>query len=244
MKKTITLCAALLAGGTSLWAQENASAADESAYAITVDFPFVSKYVFRGVQLSRESLQPSVEITSGAFYAGLWNNTPLRNERDGDASKEIDLYAGYTPAITENLTADIGATYYAYPSIDEGMNDDSFEVYAGLNWALGNFTPAGYVYRDLDLDVWAVQGSIGYSIPLTSLGTSLDLNLTVGGVFPDHAEKYAFYSVGVNLPVKLSDVVKLNFGLTYSENDLDRKVGTTAWKDPGLWGTVGITAKF
>lgn len=238
MKKTITLCAALLAGGTCVWAQDNAAAVDEPAYAVTVDFPFVSKYVFRGVKLSRESLQPSVEIASGDFYAGLWNNTPLRNEHDGDASKEVDLYAGYTPSITENLKADIGVTYYAYPSIADGLNDDSVEAFVGLNWSVGNFTPAGYLYRDLDLDVWTFQASIGYSIPLTSWGTSLDLNATIGGVSPDHGEEYGYYSAGVNLPVKLSDVVKLNFGLTYTENDLDDG------EDPGLWGTVGITASF
>jgi uncharacterized protein (TIGR02001 family) len=238
MKKTITLCAALLAGATALTAQDSVPTMTEPAYAVTVDFPFVSKYVFRGVKIARESLQPSVEVAAGDFYSGAWSNIPLRNEHDGDISKELDLYVGYTPKITDNLKADLGATYYWYPRVGHGVDHDSFEVFGGLNWALGNLTPAVYVYRDIDLDVWTVQGSIGYSVPLKSWGTSLDFNATIGAVSPDHGEAYDYYSVGVNLPVKLSDAVKLNFGLTYTENDLDHG------RDPGLWGTTGITASF
>jgi uncharacterized protein (TIGR02001 family) len=237
MKKTITLCAALLIAGSALTAQD-ATPTAEPAYAVTVDFPYVTKYVFRGLQLARSSLQPSVEVAAGDFYSGVWNNTPLRNEHDGNASKELDLYVGYTPKLAENLKADLGATYYWYPRVHSPVDHDSFEVFGGLNWTLGNFTPAVYLYRDIDLDVWTVQGSIGYSIPLKSWGTSLDCNATVGAVSPDHGESYNYYSAGVNLPVKLSDVVKLNFGLTYTENDRDGE------KDPGLWGSVGITASF
>ncbi len=231
MKKTIALCAALLAGGAA-FAQE------ETSYAVTVDFPYASKYVFRGVQIARDSLQPSVEVSSGDFYVGVWSNVPLRNERDGDASKELDAYVGYTPKLTENLSADLSVTYYWYPWIDHSANDDSLEVAAGLNYTAGNFTPAVYLYRDLDLDTTTVQTSVGYSVPLKDWGTSLDLSATFGAVLPDHGEKYCYYSAGVNMPVKLSDVVKLNFGLSYTENDLD------GGKDPGLWGTVGVTARF
>lgn len=238
MKKTIVLSAALLVGGSAFAADAVPTPTTEASYAVTVDFPYVSKYVFRGVEISRDSLQPSVEISSGDFYAGVWNNTPLRKEHDGDVSKEFDLYAGYTPSLGENLKADIGVTYYLYPFVDEGVNSDSIEAFVGLNLTAGNFTPAVYVYRDLDLDVTAVQGSVGYSLPLPSLGTSLDFSATVGAVFPDHGEKYCYYSGGVNVPYKLSDNVKLNFGLTYTENDLDNG------DDPGLWGTVGITAQF
>ena len=237
MKKTILLCTALLAGTSAVLAQE-ASAVAESDYAVTVDFPFTSKYVFRGVKLGREAVQPSVEVAAGDFYTGVWSNIPLRNEHDGDVTKEVDLYAGWTPKLADNLKADVGATLYWYPSVSDGYADDTFEMFAGLNYTWGNFTPAVYVYRDFDLDIWTYQGSIGYSVPLASLGTSLDFNATAGAVSPDDGEIYGYYSVGVSLPVKLSDAVKLNFGLTYTENDLDHG------KDPGLWGTAGVAVSF
>ena len=238
MKKTIILCAALLGGGTALTAQDAAPAVSESSYAVTVDFPYVTKYVFRGLQIARDSFQPSVEIAAGDFYAGVWNNTPLRSEHDGNISKEIDLYVGWTPALTESLKADFGATIYWYPRVNSYLASDSFEMFAGLNWTTGNFTPAAYVYRDFNLHAWTVQGSIGYSVPLTGLGTSLDLNATVGTVSPDDGDSYEYFSVGMNMPVKLSDMVKLNFGVTYTANNID------GGEDPGLWGTAGVTASF
>ena len=103
MKKTFALCAALAACATAFAADD--AVQTESSYSITVDFPYVTKYVFRGVELSRDSLQPSVELAYGDFYAGVWNNTPLRNEHDGDASQEIDLYLGYAPQLTVPLRA-------------------------------------------------------------------------------------------------------------------------------------------
>ena len=238
MKKTIVLSAALLVGGTAFAADAAPTPTTEASYAVTVDFPYVSKYVFRGVEISRDSFQPSVEISSGDFYAGVWNNTPFHKEHDGDISKELDFYAGYTPSLGENLKADVGLTYYWYPWADKGLDDNSLEVFGGLNLTAGNFTPAAYVYRDLDLDVTTLQTSVGYSVPLANFGTSLDFNVTFGAVFPDHGETYCYYSGGVNVPYKLSDNMKLNFGLTYTENDLD------GGEDPGLWATVGLTAQF
>ncbi len=236
MKKTFALCAVLAACATAFAADD--AVETESSYSITVDFPYVTKYVFRGVELSRDSLQPSVELASGDFYAGLWNNTPLRNEHDGDASQEIDLYLGYAPQLTENLKGDFGITWYWYPWLDGNGDDNSVEVFAGLNYTLGNFTPSVYLYRDLDLEVTTAQFALGYSIPLKDLGTSFDLSASVGAVLPDEGEDYCYYSFGVNIPYKLSDSVKLNLGVSYTENDLD------GGEDPGVWGTVGITASF
>lgn len=231
MKKTIALCAALVVGGVAL-------AEGESTYAVTVDFPYVSKYVFRGVEIAGDSFQPSVEVSTGSLYLGVWANAPINNQHDFGLSKELDFYVGYTPKLTENISADIGVTYYWYHRYDGPGADDSIEMFAGLNMTVGNFTPSAYIYRDIDLEVTTLQTSVGYSIPLKSLGTSLDLSATFGGVIPDTGEVYCFYAAGVNVPVKLSDLVKLNFGLTYTENDLDNG------EDPGLWATVGVAANF
>ncbi|HLP02133.1 MAG TPA: TorF family putative porin [Opitutaceae bacterium] len=238
MKKTIALCSALLVSGAAFAADEAPAPVTESSYAVTLDFPYVTNYVFRGQEIARSSLQPSVEIAYDGFYAGVWSNVPLRKEHDGDVSKEIDLYAGWTPKLTDNLSADVGLTYYWYPWLDGTGNDDSIEAFGGLNLTLGNITPAVYVYRDLDLDVTTVQTSVGYSLPLTTLGTSLDFNATFGAVFPDDGEKYCYYSAGVSLPYKLSDSLKLTLGVTYTENDLDHG------KDPAAWGLASLTYTF
>ena len=230
MKKTFALCVALLACG-SAFAQE------ESETAVTMELPYVTKYVFRGLQIAKDSFQPSVEVTSGSVYGGVWSSIPLHDRRDKE-TQEIDLYAAYAPKLTDKLSADIGITYYYYPRVDRPDANDSLELFAGLNATLGNFTPAAYIYRDLVLDTTTLQTSIGYSVPLKGLGTSLDLSVTFGSVIPDHDERYCYYSAGVNVPYKLSDRVKLNVGVTYTENDLDYE------KDPGLWGTASIAISF
>ncbi len=237
MKKTIALCSALLASGAAIAADEAPTPVTESSYVVTLDFPYVTNYVFRGVELARSSLQPSVELAYDAFYVGVWANAPLRNEHDGDASKEFDFYAGWTPKLTDNLSADLGITYYWYPWVDDA-SDDSVEVFGGLNLTLGNFTPAVYVYRDLDLEATTVQTSVGYSFPLKEFGTSLDFNATFGAVLPDDGEKYCYYSAGVSLPYKLSDSLKLTLGVTYVENDLDHG------DDPEAWALASLTYTF
>jgi len=231
MKKTIALCAALLACGTA-FAQE------DSDYAVTVDLPYVTKYVFRGVQIAKDSFQPSVEFTKGSLYAGVWSSVPLRNKHEEIASTEIDLNLGYTPKLTDKLSADIGVNGYFYPNKSHADGDYSVEGFVGLNLELGNFTPAVYVYRDFNLDNYTLQGSLGYSLPLTTLGTSLDFTVSTGSVFQDDGESYNYYAVGANVPYKLSDRVKLNFGVSYTENDLDHG------DDPGVWGTASIAISF
>jgi len=231
MKKTIALCTALLACG-SAFAQE------ESEYAVTMDMPVVTKYVFRGVQIAKSSFQPSVQLTSGNLYGGVWSSVPLRNKHEEIASTEVDLNVGYMAKLTEKLTADIGVNGYFYPNKSHDDGDYSVESFVGLNLELGNFTPKVYVYRDFNLDNYTVQGSLGYSVPLKKFGTSLDFSVTAGSVFQDDGEDYNYCGVGVNVPYKLSDRVKLNVGLSYTANDLK------GVDDPGLWGSASIGITF
>jgi uncharacterized protein (TIGR02001 family) len=85
MKKT-ALILALLATRLGLNAQES-----KLSYSVTVDFPYASKYVFRGIEYAKDSIQPSIEVASGNFYAGVWTNQPVTNNSDN----EFDFYAGY-----------------------------------------------------------------------------------------------------------------------------------------------------
>ena len=72
MKKTVILLAALLTGASLA-----ADTAPASSYSITADFPYTTKYVFRGVQYAEGAFQPSVKFTQGDFYAGVWMSAPV-----------------------------------------------------------------------------------------------------------------------------------------------------------------------
>lgn len=230
MKKTALLLAALLTGA-SLSADDSAS----SSYSVTVDFPYASKYVFRGIQYAEGSFQPSIKITSGSAYSGIWTNQPVT----GNIDNEIDLYAGYGFALSNGWSVDVGATLYYYPELDTstGLDETTFEGYVGLNGTIEGVTVGLYAFNDFTLETFTVQGNLGYSIPIDDK-TSMGLAATLGHVSPDAGENYTYYSVGVQFPHKLTDTATLTGGVNWASHDLD---GT---EDNHLWFNVGLTVTF
>ena len=244
MKKTLVLLAAL-AGGSFVGAADSAAPAStlapSSSYSVTVDFPYVSKYVFRGQEINKGAFQPSVEVTSSDFYGGLWTNFPILNPKGTkDETTELDAYVGYNYKLSDLVKLDGGLTFYYYPRAhkSKGSNEYTEEAYFGVDLALCGFTPSLYGYYDFKLRTWTTQAAVGYSIPLKDLGTSLDLSATVGRVAPGVGKSYLYYAAGLTVPVKLSDRAKLNLGLTYSGLDLNDT------RKPGLWYTAGIVVGF
>jgi uncharacterized protein (TIGR02001 family) len=228
--KKIALVLALAALGTSLRAEES-----KLSYSVTVDFPYASKYVFRGIEYAKESIQPSIEFASGNFYAGVWTNQPITDNTDN----EIDFYAGYGMALNDTWKLDVGATLYYYPEADtSSFEEQTFEGYVGLTGSVAGFTPGIYAYYDFDLEAFTLQGSVGYSIPLETAGSSLDFTLTLGNVSPDVGDDYMYYGIGVNLPYKLTEKATLAFGAQWASNDLDGA------DDNHLWFTAGLTVGF
>ena len=75
----------------------------------------MSDYRFRGVSLSNKdfALQPYLTVKhESGLYAGVWASNIADNAGD---DLEVDLYAGFSGG--EELTYDIGATYYLYPGV-------------------------------------------------------------------------------------------------------------------------------
>lgn len=234
MKKIAFILAALVAGA-SLSAQAPAAAPAAPSYSVTVDFPYASKYVFRGVQYADGSFQPSVKLTSGSFYAGLWTNQPVTSNIDN----EIDFYAGYGFKLSDTWSLDVGATLYYYPELDEstGLDNNTFEGYVGLTGAFGNFTTGIYAFNDFTLEAFTLQGTVGYNIPINDKAT-FSLLATIGNVSPDAGDDYTYYGIGATVPYKLSDTATLTVGLQYATNDIP------GVDDGHFWGTVGVTVVF
>ncbi|MVZ97040.1 hypothetical protein EUU23_04890 [Sphingorhabdus sp. IMCC26285] len=94
-----------------------AQEAEEESGPITISggVTVVSDYRFRGVSLSDKdfAVQPTITIShESGFYVGAWGSNLSENTGD---DVEIDLYAGFAGG--EELTYDIGATYYLYPGV-------------------------------------------------------------------------------------------------------------------------------
>jgi uncharacterized protein (TIGR02001 family) len=228
MKKVAVILAALVAG-SSLRAQE-------STYSITLDFPYVSEYVFRGISYADDGIQPSIEFSTGDFYAGIWTNQPIT--RRGGATNEFNFYGGYGVALGDTWSMDLGATYYYYPQTPSG--DDQFEPYVGVTGDVGGgFSTSLYLYYETEFKVFTYQGSIGYAIPLTDR-VSLDLSGTLGYVDPDTGGgSYRYWGVGSVFNYSLADRASAYFGLNFTNNNVGMGV-----KGDNFFVNTGITIGF
>lgn len=224
MKKTALLIAALAAGAGSLQAQD-------SSYTITLDFPYVSDYVFRGIKYADESIQPSVEIASGDFYAGIWTNQPITKGQ----GNEFDFYAGYGFALSDTWALDVGAIYYYYPETSSG--DEQFEPYVGISGDISGLSTSFYLYYETEFEVMTYQGSVGYSIPVSDK-VSLDLAASLGYADIDGGNSYAYYDLGASFGYAINDVASAYAGVTYATNDIDGA------EDDFFFFTTGVTVGF
>lgn len=230
----IALLLTTLVAGASLSAQAPAAAA-APAYSVTADFTYATKYVFRGVQLAKGAFQPSIKLTSGDFYAGVWSSIPA----DSGYELEVDYYAGYGFKVAEGWALDVGLTAYSYPGLDTsgGLDKTTFEGYAGLNGTLGVFTSGTYAYYDFTLKAFTIQEALGYSIAVDDK-TAVNFLATLGHVSPDAGSGYAYYGFGVTVPYKLTDKATVTVGAQYADHDISGLEGSH------FWGTLGFTYAF
>ncbi len=237
MIKQTALVVAALAAGVSAQAEE----AQASALSVTVDVTYVSDYVFRATQLANASIQPSVEAAYGDFYAGVWASDGISDA----TGSEADLYAGYGLAIDDTFSVDAGVTRYTYQG---GSAIDTTEAFVGVK-ADVVLSPKVYAYYDFDLDNTTVEGSVGYSLPVDAIKTSLDFSAAVGYVDLGNAvagtpDSYTYYSVGVAVPYKLSDTATLTAGVDYVYNDEDTLANFSGGDNDAFVGKVGISIGF
>lgn len=227
MKKILVLALATLA----------TTGVSKADYSLSLDLSAASEYIFRGVQLGDNTLHPSIELTKEDFYIGMWSALPIDQMQSKGWTNEFDFYTGFTKELSDKTSVDLGITYYYYP--DSNVTDTA-ELYAGVKFDVGGFTPAVYGYYDWDLEVFTLQGSVGYSVPMAGAGTSLDLSATYGYVSPDVGDSYSYYGASAQVPYKLNENSTLTVGVHYTTNDTEM-AGTDKW---WIYYTAGITIGF
>jgi len=182
------LSAVLLAGSLSpAFAEDEKPTADLSV-------AFLSQYVWRGFELSEDSLviQPSMTVAYKGFSANLWGNldtdfygTFADNEEPGGAKfNETDVTLAYDGSVGA-LGYGVGYIYYAL----DGILDEQ-EIYAGISYDT-ILSPSLKVYRDFAHTLgWYVQAGVSHSIPITEK-FSLDLGATASYISFDDEEDFA-----------------------------------------------------
>ena len=246
MKKTILALAALV-GASAAFADVAAPAATTTAksYSVTLDNTIASEYIFRGLEVADATFHPSVEIAYSDLYAGVWGALPFNNNAGADY-KEFDFYAGYGHALNDTWKLDAGVTHYYYG--DTAGSRDTTEFFLGVNGKVSVLTTSVYGYYDIDLQATTFIGSVGYSLPLEKLGTSLDFTATLGYV--DVGENpssepadYTYWGLGVAVPYKLSDTATVTAGVAYTNGNRNSTINGLALEDQVV-GTIGLTVGF
>jgi len=218
----------------------------------------VSEYVFRGVSLGGNSIQPYVEVSKGNFTAGTWFSTQVGSGSELSAD-EVDFYVGYSVPLEGSISLDLGGTYYHYPQTGALFATDNgaagtYEVSASVGFD-APLAPSISAYYDFTVEAFTVEGAVGHSAALSETN-SADFGLTVGLVDGD-GFSYEWATASAALSHTLTDAASIYIGANFTLNsddntlDLDKfanpNTGTAflaATSDNLLWFGTGISTSF
>jgi uncharacterized protein (TIGR02001 family) len=247
MKWCIAFAAvAILTGQTMVHADE----ADKPT--ASVDVGIFSQYIWRGLELSKDSvvIQPSVTVGYKGISLNVWGNLDTNNDNySGNKYNETDLTLSYSKDV--GITTLTGG--YIYYGLD-GVKD-SQEVFAtvGLNTIL---SPTITVYREIAVaPAWYINVGVSHSVNITEKIT-LDLAASAGYYYSDSnnfteansTSKYrelhnGLVSAGFTIPVgeyfTVKPMLAYSFALTNKAKDYI-KANSLSDKSNFLYG--GVTA--
>lgn len=186
--------AALLCLATPLRAEEEKPTGDFTVAAM-------SQYIWRGYELSRNSLviQPSITVGYKGFTANLWGNLDTSPYYSGTDSKsysnswtETDLTLSYTKSLGL-VSVGGGYIYYALPALNKDAPDraDSQELFAtvSLNTLL---SPTLTVYKEIDrYKQWYFLLGVSHAFEL-SKAVSLKLAASASYLLSTYADATLF----------------------------------------------------
>jgi uncharacterized protein (TIGR02001 family) len=239
------LAATALAGAfaaTPAFAEEEGST---PPVTVTGSVTAVTDYRFRGVGLSGGdfAIQGGLTLnTTPGIYGGFWASSLEDSPVYGEV--ELDLFAGWAGNVTDGLGADVGVTYYAYPSKDAGAGpSDVWEFYGKLKPTLGPVALTFGLFYSPEQDSlgggdnFYVSADAAVGIPETPLTLTAHAGYT-DGFLTYTADGDAFdYSIGASVTV----LGGLGIGVAYVGVD---GPGGPAWDgitDDTIVGTLGFT---
>ncbi len=168
--------------------------AEEESPSAEVSVSALSAYIWRGQELSRDSIviQPSMTVGYKGFAANFWGNmdtNPYVAAGDPDRSAkwtETDLTLSYERSFGP-VTATGGYVYYGVDAAD-----DSQEVFVSLGVDT-LLSPSLTIYKEIDSNLyWYFLVGISHSFQITE-AVSLDLSASASYLESEDAEVYPQY---------------------------------------------------
>lgn len=211
----------------SVWSEEEKPTASADVAALT-------KYVWRGFELSDESivLQPSATIGYKGFSFNLWGNldTDVDDGTNDNQFNETDWALSYATS-TGPVSLDAGYIYYALDAVN-----DSEELYLSIDIDT-ILSPSITIYREIShLPSWYFSFGLSHSINLPK-DITLDLAGSIGAYYSDDDDFTEFdsddeyrdfhdglISIGLTIPLDkyftISPTIAYSFPLTDEADDL------------------------
>jgi len=203
-----------------------AQAAAVPELSVRLDLPYASRYVYRGVQLAQDSVQPSLDLSANGSYLGAWFNSPLT----AGQKNEFDFYLGHdfgTDLFGPDGKIDVGGRVYHFPQgfYTAGLANTSYEAYVGLKSGpvAGGFAPAIYSYYDFTRRSYNFLGSLSAALPVERLGFALRMDVHVGRAGFSRAAvgtNYTYWGAGVSLPYRIASNATFTVGAQYDSSNL------------------------
>jgi uncharacterized protein (TIGR02001 family) len=195
--------AGLLSGACVVQAEEG---------GISGNVTLTSDYVWRGISQTQNNgaIQGGVDYAhDSGFYVGAWGSNV---DFDNDASLELDLYAGYSTDLTENVSVDVGVLKYTYPDAS-GLNfTEGYISVSTAGFTLGHNSSGSlwadesmsYTYLSYETEI----GGIGISASYGQYDTK-DMNF-------DSEQEYEDWNISVS-----KGFMGVDLALTYTDTSLD-----------------------
>jgi uncharacterized protein (TIGR02001 family) len=221
-----------------------AAMAEEEAPSADASIAFLSKYVWRGYELSDDSLviQPSLTASYKGFSANLWANLDTDYYETGHHNwNETDFTLSYDSAY-EKLGYGVGWIYYA---LEDGY-DDTQEFYGTLSYDI-LLSPSLTIYYDTDdyAGAWYVNLGFGHSFMIAEK-YSMDLGLSFG--YTDNSDWSGFsdglLSASMSFPIGkyLAITPEIYWSFALSDDASDAFKEGPSGDDNFVYG--GVSASF
>jgi hypothetical protein len=219
--------------------------------ATTGDIGYASRRVFRGVERSSDAMQASASVAKAGWRGTLWSSFPF----EGSEPDEVNLNVGYTAKLSDTLSVGIDATQFWFGHALAGATKQSFEAGVEATWtARDSLTLTLAYHRDFRLKADSIQGSLGYSLPLTKLGAFLELSAFAGWVDgsdirpdasgPAVGDGYGYFGAEAYLPYRIGSQTTVLAGVHFADSVSQSRFWSPIGAGGGSRGWVTLSVSF